>query len=107
MCRDRAGTQLMPPAWACNLSAEQLQPSGRLYPAGNVIQEDRAQANDDLASCPTGADGRTKVLLAAPTDRQQRLRATGAKATTIHRLLEYGINEETGRLMFRRNARNL
>ena len=48
------------------------------------------------------------VLLAAPTGRAaKRLQeATGMRAMTIHRLLEYGPNIGDGRIGFQKNADN-
>jgi len=49
-----------------------------------------------------------KTLLASPTGRaaKRMAEATGRKAQTIHRLLEFGYEGEGGGLQFRRNAEN-
>ncbi|HHT28042.1 MAG TPA: ATP-dependent RecD-like DNA helicase [Firmicutes bacterium] len=94
-----------------NLSAEQLQAVRQALSGGvTVITGGPGTGKTTILRLVLhqAQTAGQKVLLAAPTGRAaKRLQeATGAKATTIHRLLEYGINEETGRLMFRRNARN-
>jgi exodeoxyribonuclease V alpha subunit len=49
-----------------------------------------------------------KVALTSPTGRAaKRLKeTTGKDAKTIHRLLEFGLDEETGRFRFQRNEQN-
>ncbi|HHV43665.1 MAG TPA: ATP-dependent RecD-like DNA helicase [Firmicutes bacterium] len=52
--------------------------------------------------------GEQKVLLCSPTGRAaKRLKeTTGKNAQTIHRLLEFGLDEATGRFRFQRNEQN-